>query len=185
MIYEFACDFEINIISTTRKSMARTWDPNADMRLKAKQSNLGMLTTCKQLRIEAQKIYFKHSLFSFSSPIACATWFKRHVPARYQGVVNHLRVACPGDAGMWLSNIKQGRRIPMHKVMAVMTRDQGKETLLHARAQIREPLLSLLPPDALQVEVFDSEWKPTWTSKPDEVKLPRTKMRPARYVFHC
>ncbi|KAF2165969.1 hypothetical protein M409DRAFT_23696 [Zasmidium cellare ATCC 36951] len=183
MIYELACDFEVTIFSTTRKSAVTTWNPAADMRLKAKQTNMGLLSACKQLRVEARKVWYKHTLFTFSSPIACATWFKRHVPAQFQSVVKHLRVTSPGAEGRWFSLVKQGGRMPLGRLMAIEIKYRAKETLLSVRAQIREPLLSVLPPDALQVEMFDSKWTPVWTSTPDEVELPRTKMKPARYFF--
>lgn len=158
MVYEYACDFEVGIFSTTMRSMTTSWDPNANMRLRAKNTNMGTLKACKQLRAETQKIWYKRSIFHFSSPVACSIWLKQHVPEQSQGVVKELRIACPWWEGQWLLAVRQGRCTKISIQEARDTNKQAQDTLLSGFAQTRQPLLSVLSMGALQVEVFNSNW---------------------------
>ncbi|KAK4494428.1 hypothetical protein PRZ48_014726 [Zasmidium cellare] len=173
MIYELACDFEVNIVSTTRKATNRKWNPKADVRIRARHTNMGLILACKDLRAEALKIWYTHTIFSCSSPIACATWYKRHVPSKFQGVVKHLRIASPGNGlGHYLKDIMTGQCVILIPDVARVIKIEAEETLLGVHGHLREPLRSTLQPGALQVELFNSEWEPTWTAKPSEIELP-------------
>lgn len=88
LIYEFACDdAEVKVFKSSTALIILT-----------SRTNTGIVSTCRQLRAEAQCIYWQKSRFCPTSAEVCAQWLQNCVPPTFLRDIKTIHISTPGQS---------------------------------------------------------------------------------------
>ncbi|KAF2165970.1 hypothetical protein M409DRAFT_23697 [Zasmidium cellare ATCC 36951] len=176
IIYEDACD-EVEV--TIRPGHDNK--PRRHARL-SPYANIGILTTCTQMRAEAQKIYYPKTLFAFTDIMSLAIWLRAQVPPALLGSIKTLRLACgrikqlPIVIAYARRHVHQPGLCNLQIGFYQSFRKDAKAKLEEAKVSLNKMLgtnmLAILHPEAIQVPVVNGKFEVVWTCEPDAVPLP-------------
>lgn len=186
LIYEFACE---NVTATIKSTMPiSSTDPvstsslqDSKIPLTSRNSNIGILQVCRQIRSEATPIYFRHTIFAFASPRACVTWLKHHISIDQIACLERVRISEPGDDRVLqelkheIADESHGRERDAAFVKSFLAWTIATRAAVTLRA-VRDGLgireHSVLGRTVLQVMVVNRRWEFVWTGEPYLVEAP-------------
>lgn len=174
MIWKFYCaDLEVHIGSNKNKTATqrglRTSQDSVQPRVNGTavdraRNNAGIVATCRQMRSEVIKDYYKSAIFYVDSKQALLEWL-RAVPAEYRAVIRKVRFSYVTEASL---RKQRDWHLTSHLMFHNLTRFQMRTKAHILFDSLRASVDSLgvrLGKDVLEISATElREWKVCWLS---------------------